>query len=416
MRYKLGNNDYFAVVMAGTVLETCLTVTLTFDEAIREADLKRAVQRTLHFFPLLKTRLIFDKEYYLETNPAPVVIRACSFENRPLRIGRETNGYLWQLTYNQNRLTFDLFHALTDGYGCILFLSTIVNLYFQPDFQPGTIPDPDVLGYESLFDPSIRHFPGEKARKGFSRKDFPYAIRCSRYTLHELAVDKELLLRKCKELQLTPVSFLTPLFAKAIYENLPPDKDLAVRGMINVDGRRTAGVDTMHNFVLQKLIVYGRQEDGESLRAIGGRYRQELNDFKKEDHLIELSTKMIRTTEWLYRKLPRCVSRRLAKVIAYVVKSTRSNFVMTYWGTFPLAGESRITDLSVFSRPDMGGSTFSMIEINEAFHITISETFHDKRILPAFIRLVQNEGVCLRYRKSWKNTAARLDTSILRIH
>ena len=43
MRYKLGNNDYFAVVMAGTVLETCLTVTLAFDEVIREANLKQAV-------------------------------------------------------------------------------------------------------------------------------------------------------------------------------------------------------------------------------------------------------------------------------------------------------------------------------------------------------------------------------------
>ena len=95
--------------------------------------LQRAIQRTMPRFPgfsvCIRRGLFW---YYLEPNhrPGPFLKEDVRCPCRPVRF-QEDNGWLVRFYYYENRLSLEVFHALSDGAGTMVFFKTLLAVYLQ---------------------------------------------------------------------------------------------------------------------------------------------------------------------------------------------------------------------------------------------------------------------------------------------
>ena len=102
-------------------------------EPVRPAALQNAIDRVLPRFPSFAVRIrrgLFW--YYLEPNTAPGPFLKADVANpcQPVRF-REDNGWLVRFYYYRNRISLEVFHALSDGAGALTFFRTLLAEYLR---------------------------------------------------------------------------------------------------------------------------------------------------------------------------------------------------------------------------------------------------------------------------------------------
>ena len=95
--------------------------------------LQNAIDRVLPRFPSFAVRIrrgLFW--YYLEPNTAPGPFLKADVANpcQPVRF-REDNGWLVRFYYYRNRISLEVFHALSDGAGALIFFRTLLAEYLR---------------------------------------------------------------------------------------------------------------------------------------------------------------------------------------------------------------------------------------------------------------------------------------------
>ncbi len=107
-------------------------MSIQLKEEIKPEILKQALGNTLDRIPSFKVRLqngFFES--FLERNDAECPVRH-DIKNFCYRINfKENNGYLFRVYYHKDRISIDVYHALCDGYGAAVFLSTLAREYLR---------------------------------------------------------------------------------------------------------------------------------------------------------------------------------------------------------------------------------------------------------------------------------------------
>lgn len=101
-------------------------------ESVEPLLLKKALCRTLRRMPCFDVRIKAGFFwYYFEKNPNdPLVLE--DVKNICYRVKfRENGGYLFRVFYHGNRISVDVYHAISDGYGNTVFVSTLVAEYLR---------------------------------------------------------------------------------------------------------------------------------------------------------------------------------------------------------------------------------------------------------------------------------------------
>ena len=102
-------------------------------EPVRPGALQNAIGRVMPRFPGFAVRIrrgLFW--YYLEPNPAPGPFLKADVADpcQPVRF-REDNGWLIRFYYYRNRISLEVFHALSDGAGALVFFRTLLAEYLR---------------------------------------------------------------------------------------------------------------------------------------------------------------------------------------------------------------------------------------------------------------------------------------------
>lgn len=95
--------------------------------------LQRAIDKTMPRFPGFAVRIrrgLFW--YYLEPNdaPGPFVKKDILYPCQPVRF-REDHGWLVRFYYYERRISLEVFHALSDGAGSLVFFKTLLAVYLR---------------------------------------------------------------------------------------------------------------------------------------------------------------------------------------------------------------------------------------------------------------------------------------------
>ena len=175
---------------------------INLTEEIGPVVLEKALKDVLPRFPSMCVKIrrgVFW--YYFEHNDKLPVILKDNLEHQcvPVRYS-ETNGFLFKILYLKNRLTIESFHALTDGFGCAVFINTLAAQYLRlvghNVSNGGTVFDITEKPKESeLEDSFIKNATkGAKASRSkpniYHRKGEKLPAFCSHVTVGYMPVDK----------------------------------------------------------------------------------------------------------------------------------------------------------------------------------------------------------------------------------
>ena len=397
MRYELGNMDKYPLAVMETVMENASFFKASLDEDVNEQRLYQSIRIALEYHPLFKCKLGYDKQYYLEDNDADELkIFNVDTDNRPKEFGKNTNGYLFQVCYFKNTISLEWCHAVTDGRGAIRFLSTILDAYFQVDLPEIPKEFPLKLGFESIYDESVKSFGQIKQPKGFKAKDLKVIKNGYKCTSHVLKVQTADIMKVAKKFDTTPSAIIVPLFSRAIREHLPKNiKNRNVSCGIVVDCRAPMKMDTMHNFINTKVITYQDKFDEFDLQKISTIYRVILDLYVQPENIISSCTEMKKSTDFLYNMRPRFIQKFLMKIVGKIVKRTMDNIGFTYLGRVPFSEKvkSHLIYFNFRSWPDIGDCVIAAVDLNGTLIIDICANYYDKGIIDSFIDICKDNDI-----------------------
>ena len=128
--YKLDNAAKIYPAISGPGRGSVFRVAVQLKSDVSPATLQEALAITLPRFPTLAVKMkkgLFW--YYFEGNPdIPKVTPEKAPPCRAIDTD-ETNGFLFRISYYKTRISFEVFHALTDGTGALAFLKSLTSQY-----------------------------------------------------------------------------------------------------------------------------------------------------------------------------------------------------------------------------------------------------------------------------------------------
>lgn len=234
-------------------------MSVALNEPVEPVALQQAVNDILPRFPSFAVRIrkgVFW--YYLEENTSPFSI--LKDEGHPcIRMRwKENGGYLFRVLYHDRRISIEVFHAIADGSGSIVFLKTLVAQYLRR--RGINIPATDgVLDIsvppeaEEMEDAYSRLPAGYKSKRKEKRAYHLPATKEISHTLHFVAarVSVEALKKAAKAQGVTITEYLTAVMIFVIYsvqQSGKLDKKSPVKVSVPVNMRGYFPSKTLRNF------------------------------------------------------------------------------------------------------------------------------------------------------------------------
>lgn len=397
MRYNLGYMDKYPIEAAGSIIENNPMYRVTFKKPIDPILLEAAFISAMKVFPLFKTRVKFDKEYYLEDNDAKLKILKVKEENRPVSFGNNTNNYPWRVTYYDNKLCFEWLHGVSDGVGALNFLTQVLCDYFKVESNKPQSKFLIASGLEPFFDSKEKGKNYKVDPEGFSFKDFPkIKNRGYKTDCHELRCDTKEILNLSKTCESSVSLIIVLLFSKALRMHLRDNvKNKNVACNVVLDLRRPLNYETMHNCVEYKRITYQDRHDRMSFKSVAKEYKKILDNARIPCNVIRAITERVTIFKLAHFFKGKSIIKYIIKIYGHIFKDTDCNFVVTYPGKIDLPKEvmNEIENIDFKVWHDFGECIIACVDYNGQFNVNISENFVDKGIVEDFIKIGENVGV-----------------------
>jgi len=395
--------DKYPIEAAGSRIENNPMYRVIFKSPIDPIKLEDSINKALDYFPLFKSKVLFDKEYYLETNNKPLVIRNIDEDNRPKTFGRNTNDYPWAICYFENKLTFEWLHGVSDGVGALKFLSHILLEYFEVDKKPT---DKYLVGpgLEPFFDSNEKGIDFRADPEGFSFKEFKkIKNRGYKTDSHELRCDTQEILNLAKTTGSSIAPIITILFSQALRKHLPQTmKNRDVACNVVLDLRRPLNYETMHNCVEYKRITYTDKYDDMSFTSVAKEYKAILDNARLLPNVVRIITERVKDFELCHMFKNKFIIKTLFKIVGLLLKDKDCNFVVTYPGKIVLPGKvkNKIENIDFKVWHDFGECIIACVDYNGKFNLNISENYMEKGVVEDFIELSSKLGIHWQYLKT----------------
>ena len=232
-------------------------------EPVDPEALQRAVDRTLPRFPCFRVRIrkgVFWCYFEPNEKPGPFVRPDIANPCQPIR-EKGDNDWLIRFYYYEHRISFEAFHAISDGAGALKFFRTLLAEYLR---QRGVSipPDPSILDVEESPRPeeledAYSRYAGKKALRGglqkraYSNESEPERFYTLNVTMGLMSVAQVKAQAKAHGVSIT--EYLTAVLLLSLLEKQAEEKPRRLRPValaIPVDLRSWFPSETLRNFIL----------------------------------------------------------------------------------------------------------------------------------------------------------------------
>lgn len=162
-------------------------------ESVEPQLLQQAAEKALESFPHFRTVLrrgLFW--YYLEGSPLPMQVREESDHPCSPLYDSVEKKLLFSIFYYRRRISFEVYHALTDGTGALQFLRMLVYHYLLLRHADALRENPPILDYDASLwqknDDSFRRYYNNGAPKKRVRGPLAYRVAGARLSENRIRV------------------------------------------------------------------------------------------------------------------------------------------------------------------------------------------------------------------------------------
>ena len=227
-------------------------------EEVKEEILQEALNQTIQKYPVflsvMRKGLFW---HYLEKSELRPVVREEYKEPCSSLYVRDKKTLLFEVTYYEKRINFEVFHALTDGTGATEFLRELVKNYLylihEEDLEPMelsnqylTVKDQEDDSFSRYYDPD---FPRKKKKKIRAVQIKKGGKGYEELQINEASMSVKELLGIAREKKVSMSVLLTAAFICAIHEEMSRMQEKKpVILMVPVNLRKIFPSDSMLNF------------------------------------------------------------------------------------------------------------------------------------------------------------------------
>lgn len=227
-------------------------------EEVKEEILQEALNQTIQKYPVflsvMRKGLFW---HYLEKSESRPVVREEYKEPCSSLYVRDKKTLLFEVTYYEKRINFEVFHALTDGTGATEFLRELVKNYLylihEEDLEPVelsnqylTVKDQEDDSFSRYYDPD---FPRKKKKKIRAVQIKKGGKGYEELQINEASMSVKELLGIAREKKVSMSVLLTAAFICAIHEEMSRMQEKKpVILMVPVNLRKIFPSDSMLNF------------------------------------------------------------------------------------------------------------------------------------------------------------------------
>lgn len=313
---RLDNTAHVFPVVAGESMTNVYRVSAVLKEKIEQDILQRALEIVLPKFPMFNIRLRMGFFwYYFEENgkTAPKVTLENEFPCRYIH-GTKNNSYLFRLTYYDNRINLEVFHAVTDGMGALTFLKELVCQYIALKHEFQIKDDENYLSKEvslSKEDGFLKNY--REAKKKSYKSGRAFLIKGERLAPGEFGVihghmNIEGLKEVAKKYEVTLNELLVATFLYSIYHECLNRKiyKRPIRVAVPVNLRGLFHSNTMKNFfAMVSAEMYADAEEGYTFSQVVEKTKLSLREQITKEHLEDIFSYNVSNEKvWIARAVP----------------------------------------------------------------------------------------------------------------
>lgn len=339
---------------------------MTLRESVDPDALQQAVDRITPRFPSVIAGLRQDFLHYTQV-PAvqPPKVQRDPGLLKPMT-AQELRSCCFRVYYQDNTVSIEAFHALTDGYGAITTFTTLIAEYLYIRYGitvPVSVTRLDCAeepkaqevadSFLELADVTPRHLPSRFSYLPERTPDADWQVRSSRLTL-----DIPPLLAAAHRYGVTLNTLLTAVLASTVMDMQLTERKASrlkpVRIMVPVDLRRMMGSTTLRNFSLYTLPTMEGKEHTLSMAELCRVFGDQLNQQLSRDNQSAMVSYNVRTQNaWFFRYIPWKVKAAAMRLGYRFFGESNSSLTLTNLGIvrFPEEMQPHIADFQCWLTP-----------------------------------------------------------------
>ena len=333
---------------------------------------------------------------------------------------KDNGGYMFKVGGTGNKITLDIFHALTDGTGAFVFFRNLVEQYLvlsHPDrFDRSAVEIPDVPDREQAADGFAEHFKkgvGSPLNFEFlgdrTKQKKVYRFREAKnpdlsQSVTEGWVSAEKVHRTAKSLGVTVTEYICAELILAIRSTMPPnEKNRAVAVALPVNLRRYFESETMRNFFGIFQITYDFSDGSEDLSEVAASVKKSFGEELTQENMeqkIASQVKMERhpvvrvcplfLKDFIMRSLQRVSMKRRTVTLSNVGRIAMAEPFASFVGRFDVFNSSSARQLCMCTFGDRMTLTFSSVfsehEVERAFFRRMAKVDEDIVVASNYLR------------------------------
>ncbi len=405
---KLDNTALLFPVIASSEMSSTYRISALLKEEI-DGDLLQQAQNILlpQFLPFRMRLKMGIFWYYFEENDRkpPKVTEENSYPGTYINKS-QNNQYMFRVTYYKKRINLEVFHALTDGYGGLLFLKELVYQYLR-------LSHPDELSEEKdRLSPGVTLDMEDSYLKSFkSAKSHDEAYRGGKAVIvkgEKLPKGEMKLIHGCfrlddiktvaKKYGVTINQFLVSVFIYSIYVEYLKGAPSArpINCCVPVDLRSFYGSSTVKNFFAMTMASFKPEDREYTFNDVLKIVSESLKSQMTKDNLDTILSYNVSNEQNVFlRPIPLFI-KNIAIRSVYYATADKATSTMTNIGDVKFREPydkyvDRIYAMLALSRgQDIKGT---IVCCNGIFTVNFTSKLADVSIQKRFFRIMASEGI-----------------------
>lgn len=403
---KLDNTANLFPVIATEDMTNVYRISVTLTEEIDRVLLQEALNRILPQFLVFRMRLRMGVFwYYFEENtrPAPIVREEYSSPGAYIDKSRN-NHYMFRVTYYKCRINLEVFHALTDGAGGIIFLRELVYQYLRLKYPEILEVEKDKISSGIFLDKEdsyVKNF--KKSHPKVYKSEKAVTLNGEKLPKGEMGVvhgymPVDQLKKAGKKYGVTINQYLVGVFVYCIYKEYlkeQPSK-VPISCCVPVNLRPYYDSHTMKNFFAMVSAVFKPEKERYTLSEVIEIVAESLREQITPENLNNImSYNVSNEKNWILRAVPLVIKNAVMKRV-YGVSAKATSATVTNIGNIELREpyqkyvEHFYTTLSMSKGQNMKGGICSY---NGILTFTFSSVLLDLSIQKRFFQIIAKDGV-----------------------
>ena len=291
--YKVDNVAKVFLATASMRDPRVFRISCTLQEQVDPDTLNEALRRTAQEWPQFQVTLhrgLFW-HYFESTDLMPAAQPETKAPCAPLYTPERRNRLIYRVTYFGARINLEMFHAITDGNGGLLYLKSIVRNYLALR-HPGeldSVPSPNSASAGDLAQDSFRNFYGGTRRRKAEKKTKVYRphgfLPYDQLQFFEGHLSARQVLDRSHALGVSMTSYLGACFMLAIYHDMPAlERSKPISISLPVNLRNYYPSETARNFFNSVYVTHTLTE-ADTLETVAPVFDAKLKEVLRSENI-----------------------------------------------------------------------------------------------------------------------------------